>query len=141
MTQMIFVNLPVKDLEASKAFYTAIGAELDERFCDDSAAMVRFSEEICVMLLTHARFSDFTDKAIIDAHTQVQVLNCLSRDSRDAVDATVKAAGAAGGKMDPGPVQEYGFMYGRGFADPDGHVWELAWMDMDAAMASRKETV
>lgn len=135
MTQMIFVNLPVTDLDRSIRFYEAVGARKDERFCDGSAAMMRFSETICVMLLTRDRFSQFTDREIVDARTSVQVLNCLSRDSRDHVDETVARASAAGGRADPGPTQEHGYMYGRSIADPDGHIWELAWMDVEAAMA------
>jgi hypothetical protein len=132
---MIFVNLPVRDLERSIAFYSAIGAQKDERFCDGSAAMMSFSEAINVMLLTHERFAEFTDHKIVDAHSSAQVLNCLSRDSRDHVDGTVTQAGKAGGTADPCPKQDMGFMYGRSFADPDGHIWELAWMDMEAAVA------
>jgi uncharacterized protein len=141
MTQMIFVNLPVKNLEQSKAFYTAIGGELDTRFCDDSAAMIRFSEAVHVMLLTHARFADFTDRAIIDAHKSVQVLNCLSRESREAVDTITDQAWEAGGRVDPCPPQTMDFMYGRSFADPDGHIWEVMWMDLAAAEQALSETV
>ncbi|OLF74078.1 lactoylglutathione lyase [Maricaulis sp. W15] len=133
MTQMIFVNLPVTDLDRSKDFYTAIGAVNDPRCTDDSAAMMSFSETISIMLLTHKRFADFTDRTIINAHSQVQVLNCLSRESREAVDAITEKARKAGAKLDPTPVQEHGFMYGRSFADPDGHIWEVMWMDMAAA--------
>lgn len=140
MPQMIFVNLPVTDLERSIAFYQAVGAIKDERFCDGSAAMMTFSDTISVMLLTHARFNQFTDRTIVDAHTSAQVLNCLSRDDRTHVDATVEKAGKAGGQVDPCPSQEYGFMYGRSFADPDGHIWELAWMDVEAAMKAGAET-
>lgn len=135
MTQMIFINLPVRDLDRSIAFYSAIGAQKDERFCDGSAAMMSFSDTVHVMLLTHERFAQFTDRKIVDAGTSAQVLNCLSRDSRDHVDGTVAKAGKAGGQADPCPRQDMGFMYGRSFADPDGHIWELAWMDMEAAMA------
>lgn len=133
MTQMIFVNLPVTDLDRSKDFYAAIGAINDPRCTDDSAAMMSFSDTISVMLLTHEKFASFTNRAIIDAHRQVQVLNCLSRDSRAAVDAITDQARAAGATLDLTPVQEHGFMYGRSFADPDGHIWEVMWMDMAAA--------
>ena len=96
MPQMIFVNLPVTDLEKSIAFYQAVGAVKDERFCDGSAAMMTFSDTISVMLLTHERFSQFTDRRIVDAHTSAQVLNCLSRESRNHVDETAEKAGTAG---------------------------------------------
>ena len=139
MPQMIFVNLPVTDLEKSIAFYQAVGAVKDERFCDGSAAMMTFSDTISVMLLTHERFSQFTDRRIVDAHTSAQVLNCLSRESRNHVDETAEKAGTAGGRGGPCPPQEYGFMYGRSFADPDGHIWELAWMDVEAAMKAGQE--
>ena len=141
MTQMIFVNLPVKNLEQSKSFYTAIGCELDSGFCDGTAAKVSFSDTVHVMLLTHERFSDFTDRAIIDAHKSVQVLNCLSRESREAVDTITDQAWEAGGRVDPCPPQEMGFMYGRSFADPDGHIWEVMWMDTEAAVQALSETV
>ena len=140
MQKMIFVNLPVSDLTRSKTFYEVVGAVADERFCDGSAAMMRFSDAICVMLLTHERFSGFTPRAIPDAHATAQVLLCLSEESRDAVDATVARAVAAGAQGDPNPTQDHGFMYGRSFADPDGHIWELAWMDVEAAMAAHPET-
>lgn len=139
MPQMIFVNLPVTDLEKSITFYQTVGAVKDERFCDGSAAMMTFSDTISVMLLTHARFNQFTDRKIVDAHTSAQVLNCLSRESRNHVDETADKAGTAGGRVDPCPPQDHGFMYGRSFADPDGHIWELAWMDMEAAMKAGQE--
>jgi uncharacterized protein len=134
MNKMIFVNLPVADLEKSLAFYEAIGAERDERFCDGSAKMVVFSETICFMLLSHERYRSFTSKTIPDAKTHAQVLLCLSESSRDGVDATHAKALAAGAKADPTPPADHGFMYGRSFEDPDGHIVELAWMDVEAAM-------
>lgn len=136
MTRMIFVNLPVTDLQRSLAFYQAVGATPDPRFCDDSAAAVSFTESIHAMLLTHERFATFTDRKIIDAHREAQAAFCMSEDSREAVDARVEAAVAAGGLADPNPVQDHGFMYGRSYADPDGHNWEPMWMDVDAAMAA-----
>jgi predicted lactoylglutathione lyase len=131
---MIFVNLPVTDLPRATAFYESIGANKDARFCDDTAAMMVLSEAINVMLLTHDKFLQFTTKQIADTRTSAQVLLCLSAESRDAVDATVGKAGAAGGAVDPSPRQDYGFMYGRSFEDPDGHIWEIMWMDVEAAM-------
>jgi uncharacterized protein len=136
MAKMIFVSLPVTDLPRSLAFYEAVGAIPDPRFRDDSAAMVSFSDTIHAMLLTHARFSGFTDRAIIDAHTQAQAGFGLTEDDRDAVDATVARAVDAGGVGDPNPVQDHGFMYSRSFADPDGHIWEPLWMDVEAALAA-----
>ncbi|MGH6659482.1 MAG: VOC family protein [Sphingomicrobium sp.] len=133
MAQMIFVNLPVKDLERSKRFYEAIGARNEPKFTDDTAAMMRFSEEVNVMLLTHDKWRQFTPKSIPDAKTHAQVMLALSRDSREAVDAITADAGKAGAVIDPTPKQDYGFMYGRSFEDPDGHIWEVMWMDSQAA--------
>jgi len=131
---MIFVNLPVTDLERSIAFYEAIGGTADPHFRDDATQMMRLSEEICVMVMTHERFSGFTSRRIPNAHETAQVLLALSAESREEVDETTEVAGRAGGTADPNPRQDHGFMYGRSFADPDGHIWELAWMDMEAAM-------
>jgi uncharacterized protein len=135
MPKMIFVNLPVSDLQKATAFYEAIGAVKNEQFCDGTASCMVFSETIFAMLLTHEKFNQFTPKAIADAKTTSEVLICLSADSRAAVDEMVGKAGAAGGRLDPGPKQDYGFMYGRSFEDPDGHIWEIMWMD-PAAVAS-----
>jgi predicted lactoylglutathione lyase len=130
---MIFVNLPVTDLKRSMAFYEAIGAANNPQFTDDSAAMMSFSSAVNVMILTHERFNSFTSRKIIDAHDQVQVLLALSRESRGAVDAIVDSAVGAGGTADPTPTQEFGeAMYGRSFTDPDGHIWEVMWMDVEA---------
>ncbi|MFA6117863.1 MAG: VOC family protein [Sphingomonas sp.] len=137
MPKMIFVNLPVADVERSTAFYQAIGGTKDERFCQESStAMLMFSESISLMLLSHARFSDFTSKTIVDARTDCEVLICLTEDSRDEVDQTLAKAIAAGARPDPVPAQDFGFMYGRSFEDPDGHIIELTWMDVEAAMAA-----
>jgi hypothetical protein len=95
-----------------------------------------FSEAIHVMLLTHDKFRQFTPKEIVDAKRASEVLICISAEGREGVDATVEKAGAAGGRADPGPKQDHGFMYGRSFEDPDGHIWEVMWMDLDAAMAA-----
>ena len=122
MTRMIFVNLPITDLPRAIAFYEAVGARKDERFCDDTAAMMVFSEAINVMLLTHDKFRQFTVKQIADTRTTTEVLLCLSAESREAVDGMVAKAGAAGATIDPCPHQDYGFMYGRSFEDPDGHI-------------------
>lgn len=138
MPRMIFVNLPVADVEASAAFYEAIGATRDPRFCQPGvAASMQFSDTIVFMLLSHARYADFTDKQIIDARTQSGALLCLSAESRAEVDAMLDRASAAGGKVHPPTAEEStDFMYGRSFEDLDGHGLELMWMDLDAAMAA-----
>ena len=136
MSKLIFVNLPVADLKRATAFYEAIGAKKNEQFCDATASCMVFSETIHAMLLTHDKFRQFTPKAIADAKTTSEVLICLSAESRAAVDATVDKAAPAGGKADPTPKQDHGFMYGRSFEDPDGHIWEMMWMDMEAAKAA-----
>lgn len=132
MPQMIFVNLPVADLDRARAFYEAIGFTTDPKFTNDRAACMVLSETIYVMLLTHDFWAGFTDRRRVDARTEAQVLLCISRDDRAAVDAIMAAAVRAGGTADPCPVQDYGFMYGRSFADPDGHIWEPMWMSPEA---------
>jgi uncharacterized protein len=133
MTQMIFVNLPVSDLAKSRGFLEALGAVNEPKFTDETAACMTFSESIHVMLLTHEKFSQFTPRPIADAHAGSEVLLCLSADSRESVDSTLERAIAAGGTADPSPKQDYGVMYGRSVADPDGHIWEVMWMDPAAA--------
>jgi len=130
MAKLIFVNLPVSDLARATAFYQAIGAEKNKQFCDETASCMVFSETIHAMLLTHDKFRQFTPKAIADARAVSEVLICLSADSRAGVDDMVARAGGAGGTADPGPRQDYGFMYGRSFEDVDGHIWEIVFMDM-----------
>ena len=133
MPQMIFVNLPVTDLARSQAFYEAVGAVNNPAFTDDTAACMVVEEgSIHVMLLTHEKWATFTSKTIPDAHTTAQVLLCVSADSRDEVDGQVDKAVKAGGKADPTPTQDFGFMYGRSYEDPDGHIWEVMWMDPTA---------
>jgi len=139
MAKLMFLNLPVADLDRSKAFYAAVGAVNDPRFTDETAACMSFSDEIHVMLLTHDKWRQFTTKPIIDARTAAQVLLCVTADSRADVDRIVDAAIAAGGKPDPSPVEDYGWMFGRSFEDPDGHMWGINWIDMDAAMAAHGE--
>ena len=136
MAKLIFVNLPVADVEKSTAFYEAIGATKDPRFSVPgvASAMV-FSDTITFMILSHAHFANFSPRPIADAHATAQVLLCLSEDSREGVDEICDKALAAGGKIDIQPKQEMGdFMYGRSFEDLDGHVFEPMWMDVDAAM-------
>lgn len=135
MPQLIFINLPVADLPRSIAFYEAVGATKNPMFSDDTAACMVVSDVIHVMLLTHDKWRTFTDRQIPDAHASAQVLLCLSQDSREAVDAVVAQAAGAGGQVDPNTTQDYGFMYGRSYADPDGHIWEVMWMDAAAVAA------
>jgi predicted lactoylglutathione lyase len=130
---MIFVNLPVRDLTASVEFYRALGGELNEQFSDEKAKSVMLSDAIGVMLLTHDRYRDFTKRPIGDARRESWSLLAISVDSRDAANATVNRAAAAGGRADPNPVQDHGFMFARTVEDPDGNVWEVMWMDMNAA--------
>ena len=132
MNKMIFVNLPVRDLAASTAFYEALGGTLNPQFSDDHAKSVMLSETIGVMLLTHERYRQFTQRPIGDARSESQALLALTVASRAAVDETIKRASAAGGKADPNPAQDHGFMYGRSVEDPDGYVWEIVWMNMPA---------
>ncbi|GAB3789783.1 VOC family protein [Dyella agri] len=132
MSKKIFINLPVSDLKRSKAFYEAVDAVNNPAFSDDTAACMVLSDTIYVMLLTHDKWRQFTDKRITDAHVDAQVLLCLSADSREEVSRLVDKASASGGKPDPTPVQDFGFMYGRSFEDPDGHIWEVMWMDSSA---------
>ena len=133
MSRMIFVNLPVSDLQTSRAFLEALGAVNDPKFTDDTAACMTFSDSIHVMILTHDKFSQFTPRPIADARNGSEVLLCLSSDSRESVDSTLERAVAAGGTADPSPKQDYSVMYGRSVADPDGHIWEIMWMDPAAA--------
>jgi predicted lactoylglutathione lyase len=133
MPQMIFVNLPVTDLQRSIAFYEAVGAARNPTFSDETAACMVLSDTIFVMLLTHAKFASFITRRIPDAHETAQVLLALSTIGRPEVDAAVERAAAAGGTADPNPKQDLGFMYGRSYADPDGHIWEVFWMDPGAA--------
>jgi predicted lactoylglutathione lyase len=137
MPKMIFVNLPVKDLVAATRFYQAIGCKKNDQFSDENSASMVWSDTITFQLLTHAYFSTFTRKLIADAHKTTAMLIALSCDNREGVDAMVEAAAAAGGKADIREPQDMGFMYVRTFEDPDGHVFEPAWMDV-AAMAEQQ---
>jgi predicted lactoylglutathione lyase len=133
MSRMIFVNLPVGDLQKSRAFLEALGAVNEPRFTDETAACMTFSESIHVMILTHDKFRQFTPRPIADANSASEVLICLSADSRESVDSAVERAESSGGTADPAPKQDYGVMYGRSVADPDGHIFEIMWMDPAAA--------
>jgi predicted lactoylglutathione lyase len=135
MAQMIFVNLPVKDLNRSKEFFGKLGYTFNPQFTDDTAACMVVSDTIFAMLLTHDRFKQFTPREICDATKATEVLICLSCDSRARVDDLVARAVAAGGAAHMQP-RDYGMMYGHGFTDPDGHTWELMWMDPAAVKKS-----
>lgn len=132
MSTQIFVNLATDDLERSKAFYTALGCEINPLFTDENAACVVWDEQVFFMVLTREYFATFTDKAVADAKTTAQVLIALSRDSREAVDETL-AAGLAAGGSEPKDPQDLGFMYSRDLEDPDGNVLEFLYMDPAAA--------
>ena len=126
--QMIFINLPVRDLEASKTFFGALGYTFNPTFTDDNAACMIISDSIFVMLLVESFFAGFTTRPISDARQQTEVITCLSATSRTAVDALVDTALKAGAS-EPMPARDYGFMYQRGFQDLDGHLWEIAHME------------
>ena len=135
MTKLIFVNLPVADVTQATVFYEALGFERNPMFSNEQASSMVWSDTITVMLLDTAFYATFTTKRIIDAKTETGALLCISRDSRDEVDAITDAALAAGGR-ETRPPQDMGFMYGRAFEDLDGHTWEPMFMDMAAARAA-----
>ena len=128
MSRMIFVNLPVHDLTRAKRFYDALGFVNNPQFSDDTAACMVWSESIFVMILTHAKWATFTSRPIPDTGSS-EVMLCLSCDNREEVNKLADAAGGSGGTADINPPQDHGFMMSRSFADPDGHVWEVMWMD------------
>ena len=129
--QMIFVNLPVNDLDASKKFFTDLGYTINPQFSDENAASVVISDTIVAMLLTKPFYATFTKKEIADATKTSEVLVALSAESREKVDELVDKALALGGSPS-GETQDMGFMYGRSFDDLDGHTWEIIWMDPSA---------
>jgi predicted lactoylglutathione lyase len=136
MSKMIFVNLPVRDLAASTAFYLALGGTLNPQFSGEHSSSIMFSDTIGVMLLTYDHYRQFTTRPIGDARRESHALLALSVESRDAVNATLTQATAAGGSADPNPPQDHGFMFSRSVEDPDGNVWEIMWMD-PAAVAQK----
>ena len=140
MAKMIFVNLPVGDLTRATAFYEAVGAIKDERFCDETASCMVFSETIHVMLLTHDKFRQFTPKRIANARETTEVLICISAESREAVDELADTALEVGGSAANPPIEMGDFMYGRSFQDLDGHIWEVIWMDPKTLEQSSLET-
>lgn len=135
MSRTITISLPVADLQASKAFYTALGFVNNPQFTDDTAAFMVWSESINVMLLTHAKWRTLTTRPIPPKTSSEVALN-ISCDSREHVDAMNNSASENGGTADINPVEDHGSMYGRDFADPDGHVWGAQWMDMSAFPSS-----
>ena len=128
MSRMIFVNLPVKDLGKSVEFFTGLGFSFNQQFTDENATCMVISEQACVMLLVEDFFQTFTTKAIADTVTHTETMIALSAESRAEVDDLVTKALAAGGQP-AGDAQDHGYMYGRSFQDPDGHIWEIIWMD------------
>ena len=131
MATQIFVNLPVKNLDQSVEFFTKLGYAFNPQFTDETATCMIVSDGIFVMLLTEDKFKTFTPKAICDATKSTEVLLCLSCESREKVDEMVHKAVAAGGTTYNEP-QDHGFMYGHGYQDLDGHIWELIYMEPDA---------
>jgi predicted lactoylglutathione lyase len=132
MSRLLFLNLPVADLGASREFFGRLGFEFDERFCDEGAACMVVSERAYVMLLRRNRFAEFVTKPLADASEATALTVAVSAENREAVDTFAEAALAAGASPAKSP-QDYGFMYGRSFHDLDGHLWEVMWMDPVAA--------
>ena len=132
MATKIFVNLPVKDLNKSMNFFKSLGFSFNPQFTDETAACMVIAEDIYAMLLTHAKFREFTTREIADAGETTEVLTCLSFDSKEKVDEVADNAVKAGA-TEAGDVRDYGFMYSRSFHDPDGHIWEMVWMDPESA--------
>jgi predicted lactoylglutathione lyase len=128
MSRMTFLNLPVSDLQRSVDFWTELGFAFNPQFSDDNAACMVVSDLACVMLLGEKFFATFTSKQVADATRQTEVITAFSAESRDEVDRLADLALAIGGSPAQDP-QDEGFMYGRSFHDPDGHLWELVWMD------------
>jgi predicted lactoylglutathione lyase len=127
MATKIFVNLPVKDLNKSVEFFTKLGYTFNPQFTNENATCMIISEDIFVMLLVEKFFKGFTPNEIADANKTTESIICLSADTKEAVDDMIKKAVEAGGKTYKEP-QDHGFMYGHGYQDLDGHIWELAWM-------------
>ena len=133
MPRQIFVNLPIRNMEASQSFFRQLGFDFNPQFTNEQGACMVVSENHSyVMLLVEPFFQTFTSKPVADARKATEVLLCLSCESRAEVDETVRKALAAGGTA-PHPPQDHGFMYSHGFTDLDGHVWEVMWMDAGAA--------
>jgi len=131
MTRNIFVNLAVRDLKKSMDFFSSLGFEFNPKFTDDKAACMIINDDAYVMLLTQPFFKSFTKREVCDTSKATESLMAISSGSRAEVDEIVRKAIGSGGKpaMDP---QDHGFMYGWSFYDPDGHHWEVFWMDPEA---------
>ena len=134
MFRQIFVNLPIRDMARSRAFFEALGLRFNPRFTNEQGACLEIGENIYAMLLVEPFFQGFTHKPVSDAHQAPEVLVALSVDSRAEVEEVMRKALAAGATAAPGP-KDYGFMFQHGFADLDGHQWEVFWMDEAAAPA------
>jgi predicted lactoylglutathione lyase len=130
-SRKLFVNLAVKDLDRSVDFFTKLGFSFNPQFTDETATCMIVSDEAFVMLLVEPRFKEFTKKQLVDSTTHTEAILALSADSREQVDQLVRTALEAGGRPSNDPI-EMGFMYGWSFADPDGHLWEVFWMDPSA---------
>ena len=128
MPRKIFVNLAVKDLKRAVDFFTKLGFTFNKQFTDENATSMIISEDAYVMLLVESRFKDFTKKAIADSAKSTEAILAVSAESREEVDRLVKIALESGGSA-ANPPQDHGFMYGCSFNDPDGHLWEVMWMD------------
>ena len=134
-SRKIFVNLAVKDIDRSVQFFTKLGFTFDPRFTDEQATCMIVSDEAFVMLLVEGRFQDFTKKELADPARQTEAIMAVSAESRTQVDELADTALASGGSAANEPIDMDGFMYGRSFQDPDGHLWEVVWMD-PAALAA-----
>jgi uncharacterized protein len=128
MSRLLFLNLPVADLRASRAFFAELGFDFNEKFCDAGAACMVVSEGAFVMLLQRDRFAEFVTKPLANSGETTGLTVCVSAESRAEVDSLADTAGSAGAGDAKAP-QDYGFMYQRSFYDLDGHLWEIAWMD------------
>lgn len=136
--RMLFVNIPVADLERSKAFFAKLGFSFNPNFTDETAACMLVGEQASVMLLSHKKFAEFAKLPMADPATHTLALYCFSVSSREEVDAVAAAALAAGGVEADG-LEDYGFMCSRSFFDLDGHGWQVMWMDPAAAQQGPEE--
>jgi uncharacterized protein len=132
MTKTIFLNLPVRDLRAATRFYLGMGGTLNPQFSNEQASSIMLSESIGIMLLTHEHYRQFTTRPIGDPKRESQMLIALTTGSKDEVNAAIEKGVAAGGRADPNPPQDLGFIFNRHIEDPDGNVWEFLWMNPSA---------
>jgi len=140
MSTKIFINLPVKDLNKSVAFFTKLGFSFNHRFTDETATCMVVAESIFVMLLTETKFKMFTPKEVCDATKYTEVLVCLTCPNREKIDEMILNAIAAGGTIYNEP-RDHGFMYGHGFQDLDGHIWELIYMQPNAIHRNKNTVI